>query len=199
MAEDNGISNNLKFMGMLLLLSTISLGLGFVMVVAGNDYVYAQVYSVASDMVIASQMNPQILTDIETVSSQFLGILPTLDKFWAACFVGFIWMFLRSSYLTKRMGYTSIFGILTIGIIFMLWGLNIIVQVNDVLYDVLFNQVLNNLTVSIPFFEMYMTNFQTVNLFLIVAGVVANFVDLDNVNFFKRKDKENFEGGEILG
>lgn len=195
---ENDNFEQFKFMGVFLIVSTIMLGVSFIMVVAGNDYVFAEVYDIASTMVSQGQMPADILTDIETITDYFLDILPFLDKIWFSIAIVFVWQYLRSSYLSKRRGYVSIFGILTVGIMFMLFGFNIVFQVNQQIFDVLFNQVLENLTMDISFFQLYINNFQIVNAFLIVAGVVANFVDLDTVTFFNKKNKERVQGGEIV-
>lgn len=188
--EENNFFAKLWSFPFFLIFSTVFLGLATIIIVATNDYVSFEFYNIAQDMVTQNIAPAYLLPAIENIADTVVGILKYFDIFWAAAFMLFVVGYVRSSYYAKREGYMTTFGFISFGIMAMLFLFNLIVTYNATIYDLFFNKVLANASIQLTLFNFYMTNFQIVNLILIVIGIIVNFVPFD-ISVFNRRKAED--------
>lgn len=127
---------------------------------------------------------------LETAVITFELVPSALDLLWFAGFISLIYSLISEAYFSKRDGYWSMYSYLTFGILILLFFSSLISTVSEWLYTVLIEGVLVNLAPQLTFFNFYFSNYQIINLLVIISCLVANFVDLDFAKFNSRKAKE---------
>lgn len=192
MSNENYYSG-LYSLGLFLLISTIFMGVFIIIIVATNDYIFYYFYDSASFMVASNLLPAGILTNLESMATSFLNILGFMDKFWLIMFLVFVISYLRNSYFARREGFVSIFGFISFGMMMVLFALNLLVEYNTAIHNIFFNVILQNLNIDLTFFNLYLTNFQVVNLVLIVMGLIINFVPFDLLQYNNRKKIDTLE------
>lgn len=193
MAENKNYYSNIWYLGIFLILSTLFVGLSMVMIVATNDYILYNFYEISSDLVDSGLMTNSILEFIEDVATTVVGMLSYIDMFWAFTFVLFVVSYMISSYNSKREGYLSIFGFISFGVMAFLFILNLLLNYNESVYNLFFNEILSAVSEELTLFNFYINNFQVVNLFLIIAGLLVNFIPFDALIYNNRKEADELK------
>ena len=138
-------------------------------------------------------MTNSILTFIEGMAETLVGMLQYVDMFWAVAFVLFVISYMISSYNAKREGYLSVFGFISFGVMAVLFLLNFLLTYNNSLYELFFNRILISVGEELTLFNFYISNFQVVNLVLIIGGLLINFIPFDTIIYNNRKEADELQ------
>ena len=163
-----------------------------------TDYMYYPLYEAVSLMQNVGVIGSWVATLMNTLQNDILFKIPTfVDILWLIGFIIFTITFIQASYFTKREGYFSTLAFLTFGIMAVLFVSGIFIQLGDWFTQEFTLAVIPNLAYATPFFTLYLNNAFYINLILIILGVIANFIDLDTINFNQRKEKEVIQTNEL--
>lgn len=193
MAENKNYYSNLWYLGVFLILSTVFVALSMILIVATNDYILYNFYEISEDLVDSGLMTNSILTFIEEMAETIVGMLQYVDMFWAVAFVLFVISYMISSYNAKREGYLSVFGFISFGVMAVLFLLNFLLTYNNSLYELFFNRILISVVEELTLFNFYISNFQVVNLILIIGGLLINFIPFDTIIYNNRKEADELQ------
>jgi len=192
-AENKNYYSNLWYLGVFLILSTVFVALSMILIVATNDYILYNFYEISEDLVDSGLMTNSILTFIEEMAETIVGMLQYVDMFWAVAFVLFVISYMISSYNAKREGYLSVFGFISFGVMAVLFLLNFLLTYNNSLYELFFNRILISVGEELTLFNFYISNFQVVNLVLIIGGLLINFIPFDTIIYNNRKEADELQ------
>jgi len=190
MSENSSFYQGIWALGLFLVISTLVMGTSIVLLVASNDYIFYNVYEAVENMVDIGVLGPNTLGYIETATDKVMEVLNYIDFFWVIMFLVFVIDYFKNCYYSRREGYFSVFGFISFGMMALLFLLNLLVTYNNSIYDIFFNNILQDVTLNLTFFDLYIANFQLVNLFLIVAGLIINFIPFDFKVFDRRKEND---------
>jgi len=190
MSENSSFYQGIWALGLFLVISTLVMGTSIVLLVASNDYIFYNVYEAVENMVDIGVLGPNTLGYIETATDKVMEVLNYIDFFWVIMFLVFVIDYFKNCYYSRREGYFSVFGFISFGMMALLFLLNLLVTYNNSIYDIFFNKILQDVTLNLTFFDLYIANFQLVNLFLIVAGLIINFIPFDFKVFDRRKEND---------
>jgi len=160
------------------------------MYVAIYDYGVVNIYDVSEDLQSQGFLSAIIMSLIDNVVSLIQHFPIWVDYLFLLVFTVFVVNVIVSSYFTKREGYFTIFGFLSIFFIFLMfilvWFNNIIIWFKTNIYNFLPASVTTNLT----FFNFYLDNLAIIHMIIIAICILLNFLDLDFSKFNSRKEKE---------
>lgn len=190
MSENSSFYQGLWTLGLFLVISTLVMGTSIVLLVASNDYIFYNVYEATENMVDIGVLGSDTLTFIENATDKVMEVLKYIDFFWVIMFLVFVIDYFKNCYYSRREGYFSVFGFISFGMMAILFLLNLLVTYNNSIYDIFFNKILGDVSLNLTFFDFYIQYFQQINLFLIVVGLIINFIPFDFQVFNKRKDND---------
>jgi len=190
MSENSSFYQGIWALGLFLVISTLVMGTSIVLLVASNDYIFYYVYEATENMVDIGVLGENTLTLIENATNKVMEVLNYIDFFWVIMFLVFVIDYFKNCYYSRREGYFSVFGFISFGMMAILFLLNLLVTYNNSIYDIFFNKILADVSLNLTFFDFYIQYFQVINLFLIVVGLIINFIPFDFQVFNKRKDND---------
>ena len=171
-------------------ISSIVLSLSLFFYVLIHDDVLYALYEVAVDLQTQGTLNVLYVNIIENVFTLFQNIPGVLDLLWFGSFLFLVLELIVESYYLKREGFMSVFSLLTLGSMVVLFLTNFFVDVGAWFREIIITDVLYNTTVALPFFTWYTEYIGIINVCVVVACIVANFVPLDILKFNTRKDQD---------
>lgn len=190
MAEENNYYKGIWTLAFFFIMSTVFVAISMIMIVATNDYILYYFDSVIAEMETNGILAVGLRPLVENIADIVVGMLNYVDKFWAISFLLFIIAYIRNSFMSKREGYVSMFGFISFGVMASLFMLNFLVEYQASINDLFFNKILANVSTELTLFNLYVSNFQIVNLVLICVGLLINFIPFDINKFRKRKDED---------
>ena len=170
--------------------STVGLFFSILIFVVFHDYLFIPFHSIMVSLT-GTAIGAWVVPLFELFITNSLMILGVIDFIWLGAFVTMIFSVFRKFYYMKRESYFDLFGFLCFGVLFFLFVSSIFEAITRYLYTIFFEGILANITPSLLFFNFYINNYTLINLFIICVCLILNHVDLDFVNYFSRKDKEN--------
>lgn len=173
------------------LMSTIVLGMSLLFFVMFHDYLYIGLYDVAVNLESSGVLGSWVSSFIDDFISDSTIVITALDFLWFGSFMYLISNIFIASYKMKRKGYLELFSYLTIGIMMFLFISSIFESITSYFYKIFFEGLLKNITISLPLFNFYISNFVMINIIIIVISLIINFVDFDFNKFYNRKNKES--------
>lgn len=182
--------NMWNFVLLVCITSTIGLFIAMLFYVAIHDALLVKLYDVVSDFETKGMLDSAWVTLSQSAVELFEMIPEVIDILWFAGFITMIASLIRESYFAKRDGYWSMFTFITLGVLILMFVSSLIMPINDWLYTVLIEGILSNVSVQLKFFNFYISNYAIINLLVIAACIVANFIDFDFAKFNARKEKE---------
>ena len=187
MAIDFSKMGNVLSIGFLL---SISLALATIFLVSIFDYAYVPLDNIAEDLETAGVMTSNFRNVIANFVPETLDWIPMMDFIFVIVMITFISNLFISSYNAKRIGYFSLLGFLTFGIMVVMFVSSIFESITDYVYNIFFNIILVNTVDAFTFLPFYIENFALINLIIFVTAILLNFFDLNFAEFFGRKQKE---------
>jgi hypothetical protein len=118
-------------------------------------------------------------TNLQMIDWGFLGSLISMTG-----------LGLYISYYSRNLDYYSFIGLLTYGLMFLLFILGIILEYTNWLYNILIN-LFPTLVIDLPIFNWLLSNIGIYTLVLCSTMLLINQLDFDLAVINRRKDKEN--------
>lgn len=185
-----GKNNIILALVTLTLISSIALGFNLFYYVAQHDLVWLEFYNIGEIFVNQSLMDQSFLTSMEGTFVAGANIPKVLDWFWLGTFLALVGEMLYISYKSGRDDLFGVLNFINYGIMVALFIASYYFTVSEWIYDIFINKLLMGIAFQVPFFTYYMSNFGTINLLIIGACLVLNFVDFDVAKFGSQKRKE---------
>lgn len=167
-------------------LSLVSLG-------AMNNYGSYELYKLSKDFINNGLMHDAFSNTLEVLANTTLDILPFIDILFLISLISMVGGSLLFSYFAKRENYFSIFNFAIFGIIIFVYIGGIFLELTNWFRDNILLTVFPTYSSFLPIFNWYLDNVMFINIFLIVACVIANFVHLDLLKFNDRKKGESLD------
>jgi len=158
--------------------------------VAIYNYAFVPSYDLSVNLVESGTIPDTIPAKVEELFLSTSVIVTYLDSLWLFMFIGSVMSLFYATYRTKREGYFSIFAYLTYGLFLLLWLSSVILKYTEWFKTLMLDEVMYGLTISLPFFSLYLQYMGEVHLVLFLICVFLNFVDFNNLKFNLRKEKE---------
>jgi len=142
-----------------------------------HDYILVKLYNISSDLQALGLIGNNILLSIESTIT-WASIIPSiLDKLWFFGFMFFVVELCIATYNTKREGYFSTLGMLTYGIIILMFVSGIVGTISLWYKGIIYN-IIPVLAQDAPLFNFYMNNLGVINLVLSIGLILLNFIDI---------------------
>jgi hypothetical protein len=156
--------------------------------VSSNDYVITPLYNLSSNFTASGMIPASFTPTFSNLKNGYLDIIPSIDKFWFICFLGMIASSVVYSYKAKRVGYFNLLSMIVFTIILLSFVGGIFATLSTWFNDNVM-VVFSGLSTYLPFFYWYLSNVGIINSLLIAICILANFIDLDELRYNSRKDK----------
>lgn len=195
MIEDEE-QGNLGVLGIIVIFSFISsvfLFMSLIILGSLNNYALSKLYDVGNSFIASGLIPASFASTISETANGYVALLPYLDYVWFGAFLSLIISSLIYSYIRKRENYFSVLSMSVLGIILFTYIGGIFIQLTEWFNINIVLKVFPTFTSLTPLFSWYLNNIAIINLILIVANIIANFIDLDFTKFNKRKEGENLE------
>jgi len=174
-------------------ISTIALNSAVFFYVVAHDEVFYELYNVSATLDDKGIMHDGFLEDIESAIEGSDFIIPALDMVWLAAFLSMVISIWIGSYTAKREGYFSVLGMLTIGMMILMFVTSVFIELSQWFKNLIINEVLLGYEFSAPFYTFYIDNAGVVSMIIILVAIALNFIDFDFSKFTARKEKEKEE------
>jgi len=169
--------DNLKKMIMLSISSTVFFATALISYVAFNDYFLVKVYNIAFDFQTSGLISSNTLISIDSITGLTNLIPSALDKLWFFGFIFFLIQIGRGIYQSKKEGYFSAIGMMTYGVVILMFISGLVSQVTTYVHDILFS-IIPTMSTQSTLFNFYISNLGIINLSLSLFFILLNFIDV---------------------
>lgn len=198
MEEINTLEDSFKKILTYNVVSVFSILIILVIYGVAKDYILYSVYNTAATLYNIGMLSETFLNQI-VITSNVVDIIPQyLDLFWLLLTVTLFVELIIASYYSGRKTWFSSLGLLTFGVLVMLFLSAIFTTIATWVQSSFITNLFSNLVINTPFFNFYMTNITIINILMIGLCVLANFIDLDISGFEQRKQRESLNQEEVL-
>ncbi len=193
MNEDKSVMNVAGGIIIFSFISIIFIFLSLLSLGAMNNYGSYELYKLSKEFIANGLMHNAFLSTVESLASTTLTILPYIDLLFLFSLISMISGSLVFSYFTKRENYFSIFNFAVFGMMIFVYVGGIFLELTHWFRDEILLKVFPTYSSYLPIFDWYLSNVMVINIILVVACIIANFVHLDLLKFSNRKKDENVE------
>lgn len=187
--DDNGLNLIISYMLIGSFFLIFGLGVFIFQYVIFHDYYAVEISKMATDMVNEGTMSSLWRDSIDYIIISSQQIINFADKIFMLTLAGFYMLLIRNSYYAKRVGYFTLFSLITFGLIFFLFMLSIYAELAEWSYN-LFMSAIPSVVAKVPFYTWYIDNIGLVNLFVISICILVNFFHFNFTGFNSRKSSD---------
>lgn len=156
----------------------------------GKDFIMFRIYELAVDLQTQGLFGVWV-TDLIASTSNVLDIFPQyLDLLWLLLTITLFFELIVASYFAEREGWFSSLGFMVFGMLFFLFMMGIFSEIGTWFQLNFITNLFSGISYTTPFLNFYLNNLLIVNLIVVIACVIANFIDLDMAGFDRRKSNE---------
>jgi len=172
-------------------LFALMIAIGSILLISIYDYVLIPLDTIAGALETSGVMTASYRNIITSFIPSVKTFIPMIDFIFLIGMIAIVGNLFVSSYNAKRIGYFSLFGFLSFGIMIFMFIASIFESVTNYFYHIFFEIILVNVIDQYVFFTFYIQHFATINILIVVISLFLNFIDLNFAEFFARKTKEN--------
>ena len=170
----------------ILLTSAVSIILIFY--VATWNYILIPTYEISTTSLNESGLiNEMQIEESQKVLEGLPKIYNYMDYIFLLLFISTVLGLPIMAYFSKREGYSSIFGMLTLGSMILIFLTGLSVQISRWIFDNLVTKLMPTLANTLPLYNYYINNAGWINALIFAVCVLANFLDFDELKFMMRK------------
>ncbi len=151
----------------------ISLIFGAILVQQIGVDIVSEVGDVSEEFELPS-MNEESIEQLET---DYNNLIMPYDLFFLVIWISAITTTLFSSFQANKQGVFSFFGSIFIGSLILLLITSFVASISDFFMVEVFNKLFDDVSVSLPVFNWYLTNLGLINFVWWLSLVLVNFID----------------------
>jgi len=160
-----------------ILFSVIAIGLAGMIKEVGEDYMLKPAVDIGQDFYEEGQISNEINENVKYTYQTWLDFDWNPDLFFLAMLITAISLTIFAAIKSRKMGWWSFSGYITIGSMGFLFLASIVINITQQFYDLFFNQLLERWTYSTPIFSWFMTNAGWFTFLWFVALILINQIE----------------------
>jgi hypothetical protein len=151
-------TNSMVVVLLFMFVAVVAIGITAILQETATDFLFKPVVEQSQNMYDDGQISNQINEHSITIFNRWLEFDWKPDLFFFASLLFSIVTTIRFAIKSRKLGWWSFSGYVTIGSMGFLFVSSIMINITQQFYDLIFNQMLESWTLSTPIFNWFMVN-----------------------------------------